>query len=305
MGDLPPAFEPPKQSPIGEEYTKYMTDREQKRREDALKREDVETARSKRDFFNALIAGGEATRGQKGIGALFAGTGRALGEAATAAEERSLAFQEKQQQLADNDAKMKYEIANLRRAEERGDSKTVYESKLKLAELTQQRNQLQAQTANAMSQNESSERVARQNNLTQLEVARINQATSMRPGETERLMQQYADIKRSRGESAAEEFMKTIERVKTGSKPQMAAEANAIKRLALAEKDDNYKMQARIADDPKQKPEARARAQEIMAAIERRNGIIDSSGGPTVGSVQEGYRFKGGNPADKNNWEKV
>jgi hypothetical protein len=99
--------------------------------------------------------------------------------------------------------------------------------------------------------------------------------------------------------------MKTIERVKTGSKPQLAAEANAIKRLALAEKDDNYKMQARIADDPKQKAEARARAQEIMTAIERRNGIIDSSGGPTVGSIQEGFRFKGGNPADKNNWEKV
>jgi len=302
---LPPEYVPPKQSPIGEEYTKYMTEREQKRREDALKREDIEAARSKRDFFNALIAGGEATRGQRGIGALFAGTGRALGEAATAAEERALAFQEKQQQLADNDAKTKYEIANLRRAEERGDSKAVYESKVKIAELTQQRTQLQGQVANAMSQNESSERVARQNNLTQLEVARINQATSMRPGETERLMQQYADIKRTRGEPAAEEFMKTIERVKTGSKPQLAAEANAIKRLQLAEKDDNYKMQARIADDPKQKPEARARAQEIMTTIERRNGIIESSGGPAIGSVQEGFRFKGGNPADKNNWEKV
>ena len=302
---LPPEYVPPKQSPIGEEYTKYMTDREQKRREDALKREDIEAARSKRDFFNALIAGGEATRGQRGIGALFAGTGRALGEAATAAEERALAFQEKQQQLADNDAKTKYEIANLRRAEERGDSKAVYESKVKIAELNQQRTQLQSQAANAISQNESSERVARQNNLTQLEVARINQATSMRPGETERLMQQYADIKRTRGEPAAEEFMKTIERVKTGSKPQLAAEANAIKRLQLAEKDDNYKMQARIADDPKQKPEARARAQEIMTTIERRNGIIESSGGPAIGSVQEGFRFKGGNPADKNNWEKV
>ena len=302
---LPPEYVPPKQSPIGEEYTKYMTEREQKRREDALKREDIEAARSKRDFFNALIAGGEATRGQRGIGALFAGTGRALGEAATAAEERALAFQEKQQQLADNDAKTKYEIANLRRAEERGDSKAVYESKVKISELNQQRTQLQGQVANAISQNESSERVARANNLTQLEVARINQATSMRPGETERLMQQYADIKRTRGEPAAEEFMKTIERVKTGSKPQLAAESNMLKRLALTEKDDNYKNQARIADDPKQKPEARARAQEIMTTIERRNGIIDSSGGPAIGSIQEGFRFKGGNPADKNNWEKV
>jgi len=27
--------------------------------------------------------------------------------------------------------------------------------------------------------------------------------------------------------------------------------------------------------------------------------------GPAVGTVQDGYRFKGGNPADKTAWEKV
>jgi hypothetical protein len=305
LADLPPEYAPPKLSPIGEEYMNYLAEREGKRKENLTKNEKMEQDRARRDLFNSLIAGGEATRGQKGIGALLSGTGRSLGESLTAAEERSIAFQQKQQDLADNDAKTKFEIANLRRAEELGNSKLIYESKVKLAELTNQRTQIIGNTANQMAQNESSERVARANNLTQLEVARINQVTSMRPGETERLMQQYADIKRSRGEAAAEEFMKTVERVKTGSKPQLAAEANAIKRLQLAEKDDNYKMQARIADDPKQKPEARARAQEIMSSIERRNGIIDSSGGPTVGSVQEGFRFKGGNPADKNNWEKV
>lgn len=305
MAALPPEYAPPVQAPIAEEYLRYMAEREGTRKEGVTKNEKMEQDRARRDFFNSLIAGGEATRGRKGIGALLGGTGQALGQSMTAAEERAVAFQQKQQDLADNDAKMKYEIANLRRAEERGDSKTVYESKIKLSELGQQRNQLQSQVANAMSQNESTERIARQNNLTQLEVARINQATAMKPGETERLMQQYADIKRSRGEAAAEEFMKTVERTKFGNKPQLGAEANAIKRLALAEKDDNYKMQARIADDPSKKPEARAKAQEIMNAIERRNGIIDSSGGPTVGSVQEGFRFKGGNPADKNNWEKV
>jgi hypothetical protein len=305
LADLPPEYAPPKLSPIGEEYINYLAEREGKRKESLTKNEKMEQDRARRDFFNSLIAGGEATRGQKGIGALFTGAGRSLGESLTAAEERAIAFQEKQQQLADNDAKTKFEIANLRRAEELGNSKLIYDSKVKLAELTNQRTQIIGNTASQMAQNESSERVARANNLTQLEVARINQATSMKPGETERLMQEYANIKRTRGEAAAEEFMKIVERTKFGNKPQIAAEANMIKRLQLAEKDDNYKMQARIADDPKQKPEARARAQEIMTTIERRNGIIDSSGGPVVGSVQEGYRFKGGNPADKNNWEKV
>ncbi len=27
-------------------------------------------------------------------------------------------------------------------------------------------------------------------------------------------------------------------------------------------------------------------------------------GGPKVGTVESGYKFKGGNPSDKNNWEK-
>ena len=46
--------------------------------------------------------------------------------------------------------------------------------------------------------------------------------------------------------------------------------------------------------------------------IEERFGVgvpglrpTKSSGGPTVGAVEDGYRFKGGNPADPNNWEKV
>jgi hypothetical protein len=119
---LPGEYEPPKQTPIAEEYLKYMADREGTRKEGVTKFEQMQQDRARRDLFNSLIAGGEATRGRKGIGALLGGTGQALGESLTASEERAMAFQQKQQDLADNDAKTKYEIANLRRAEERGDS---------------------------------------------------------------------------------------------------------------------------------------------------------------------------------------
>lgn len=34
-------------------------------------------------------------------------------------------------------------------------------------------------------------------------------------------------------------------------------------------------------------------------------GLSDSTGGPQVGKIEDGYRFKGGNPADRNSWEKV
>jgi hypothetical protein len=33
-------------------------------------------------------------------------------------------------------------------------------------------------------------------------------------------------------------------------------------------------------------------------------GVAPASG-PKIGEVQQGYRFKGGNPADQSSWEKV
>jgi hypothetical protein len=265
MTELPPEYAPPKQAPIGEDYLKYVTDREQKRREDALKFEDVQKARDKRDLFNSLIAGGEATRGQKGIGSLFAGTGRALGEAATAAEERRMAFDKAQQELNDNDAKTRFEINNLRRAEERGDTKAIYDSKVKIAELGHQRDQLQVQTANNMAQNASQELIARQNNLTHLEVARINQATAMKPGETERLLAQYGALK-AKDPKAAEEFMTNLERVKTGTKAQTAQDRLTLARQQLAEKLPAYQMAMTNyvnATDPAKKAAALSKVREL------------------------------------------
>jgi hypothetical protein len=283
---LPPEYAPPKQAPIGEDYLKYMGDREQKRREDAMKFENVEKDRARRDLWNSLIAAGEATRGQKGIGALFTGAGRSLGESLTAAEERESAFRQKQQDLADNDAKTRFEIANLRRAEERGDSKAIYESKVKLVELSNQRAQMQSTTANQIAQNESSERVARANNLTQLEVARINQVTAGLPDATERIAAKYAEIKRTKGEAAAEEYMKTIERTKFGNRGEAAADKLNIQRQALAEKLPVYQMAMSSyvnEKDPAKKAAALAKVREIEAL----HGI-KSSEAPTIDTSQWG-----------------
>jgi hypothetical protein len=144
---LPAEYKPPKQAPIAEEYLKYLAERAGKRTQDEARNKEVESARAKRDFFNSLIAGGEATRGQRGIGALFAGAGRSLGESMTAAEDRAMAYQEKQQLLADNEAKTRFEIANLQRAEERGDAKAAYDSKMKLYDLKQEQLKIKGQAA--------------------------------------------------------------------------------------------------------------------------------------------------------------
>ena len=47
------------------------------------------------------------------------------------------------------------------------------------------------------------------------------------------------------------------------------------------------------------------RYEEEITRIAQTRGGAQGNQGPEVGTVQQGYRFKGGNPADKNNWEKV
>jgi hypothetical protein len=158
--ELPKPFEMPKQAPIGEDYLKYVADREAKRKTDEEKFKQRESGRSQRDFFNSLIAAGEATRGQKGIGSLFGGFGKAYSQSATEAEDRQTAFENAMQEKADLDAKMKFEISNLRRAEDRGDAKGAYDSKIEIAKIQQQQQANAITAATSISGTESRERTA-------------------------------------------------------------------------------------------------------------------------------------------------
>jgi len=153
-------YAPPKQTPLGEEYLKYVAEREGKSKQDDEKFKERESSRAKRDFFQALIDSGEASRGQKGIGAVFGGFGRSYGKAATEADERQAAYEKVQQERMDNNAKLKFEIANLRRAEERGDSKSIYDSKVKIFEYQQKDRELAVQAAGQTARIESAERIS-------------------------------------------------------------------------------------------------------------------------------------------------
>lgn len=53
----------------------------------------------------------------------------------------------------------------------------------------------------------------------------------------------------------------------------------------------------------KQKQETREQA---MRGLQREAGpAYKVLNGPRIGSVEDGYRFKGGDPADRTNWEQV
>jgi hypothetical protein len=69
----------------------------------------------------------------------------------------------------------------------------------------------------------------------------------------------------------------------------------------------NLYLQAQM---PSTTPEKRADLMNQIDAIAKRveakyPPIKPETTGPTVGTVTGGYKFKGGDPADKNNWEKV
>jgi hypothetical protein len=55
----------------------------------------------------------------------------------------------------------------------------------------------------------------------------------------------------------------------------------------------------------------RKRLIEIKESVKRmreaikKDGAMGGASGPAVGTEKNGYRFKGGNPADKANWEKI
>jgi hypothetical protein len=128
------------------------------------------------------------------------------------------------------------------------------------------------QLANQASSNAVQMQIAKERNLNAIEVAKLQLASANRPGETERLMSTYGELK-AKDPQAAEQFMLDLERVKTGSRGATGQEKVALQRQALVEKNEAYKNAAQqyyFAKDPAKKASAKA----IMQEIERNAGIM-------------------------------
>ena len=214
---IPEEFVPSKQTPIGQEYLNYLAERQSSSKEDERKFKEKEAARAKRDFFQSLIEAGEATRGQKGIGALFGGYGRSSGKFANEADERQSAFEKLRQERSDTDAKLKYEIDNLRRAEARGDAKTVYESKVKIAELTQAKDQMRLTAGQKLAGLESSEGINALDIASREKIAKLDResraAISRMPGAEQQLIEKAIASYREKNPTAS--FYDAYQAIKT------------------------------------------------------------------------------------------
>ena len=302
-----PEFAPPKQTPIGEKYLQYVAEREGKNKQDDEKFKEREASRARRDFFQALIDSGEASRGQKGIAAVFGGFGKSYGKAATEADERQAAYEKVQQERQDNNAKLKFEIDNLRRAEERGDAKSIYDSKVKIFEYQQKDRELAVQAAGQTARIESAERISKDEIGSRERISALDRqaraSVAAMPSAEQRMAEKVIGsyLEKNPGKSYFEGFQ-AYRNAQTGSGERQ--DLNELKALQKVYSDSV----ANPMSSKEQKARDAALLESVNAKISQMAGLgsIGSPvGAPAVGTVKDGYKFKGGNPADKNNWEKV
>ena len=105
----------------GSEFQKLLDKIAQQDEADRARFITQEKGRTRADFWKSLIDAGEATRGQKGIGALLGGFGKSAGASEAAAADRADAQAKMRRDQEMGMAKMRAELEAARRAEARGD----------------------------------------------------------------------------------------------------------------------------------------------------------------------------------------
>lgn len=140
--------------------------------------------------------------------------------------------------------------------------------------------------------------------LSQEATARM-QATPQ-PGEIERMMATYQRLlQQDPTGKAAQEYLETVGLLRGAGRRPSAQETR--QRLLENYADNWEKMDFTEKRELQNKGiktyEDYVKYRDRVAGVEPSQST--GSGGPAVGAVMDGYRFKGGNPADKSNWEKV
>jgi len=113
----------------GSEFQKLLDKIAQQDEADRARFVTQEKGRTRADFWKSLIEAGEATRGQKGLGALLGGFGKSAGASEAAAADRADAQAKMRREQELGMAKMRAELEAARRAEARGDFEAAFKHK--------------------------------------------------------------------------------------------------------------------------------------------------------------------------------
>lgn len=123
------AFKQANPGMAGSEFQKLLDKIAQQDEADRARFITQEKGRTRADFWKSLIDAGEATRGQKGLGALLGGFGKSAGASEAAAAERADAQAKARREQDLGMAKMRAELESARRAEARGDFEAAFKHK--------------------------------------------------------------------------------------------------------------------------------------------------------------------------------
>lgn len=131
----------------GEKLEQYLATLERRDREDQERFQEMEKERTRGALWKSLMAAGEASRGQRGIGALLGGFGRTSEtemEAARGREEKQRALMREREM---NRVKMAQEIESARIAASEGRFKDQREHEQKAAQYNQENKKIDVQLA--------------------------------------------------------------------------------------------------------------------------------------------------------------
>lgn len=255
---------------VVEEYLKGQVQKQQDRRSQF---EQAEKDQAKRDFFQSLIAAGEATRGRSGLGALLGGYGRSAGEFENLTRGRREKFEESMAARDEALMKMNQEIENARIARSEGRFKDEISHKEKAAEFQQKAGEIASRAAGTGAEIQSRERVAGM------------------AGPEERMFAQFASAwlakPENRGKTTADAYVAF----------KMSGSGAAVERQDLAELRALQKSYMEQADPSKNfNKESRAEAARRLIAVNKKieeMAGIGGSAGPKEGDVS---KSKSGKP---------
>lgn len=275
--------------PAGQEAQRQIQELQRQDEANRAKFDEREEAARRQSFWDSLIAAGEATRGQDGIGALMGGFGRSSSAARAAADERRARQEALQREQQMNVIKMNAEIENLRRAEARGD---VAEQQKSLAKISEIQNAMDSAKANLgvnlgqLGVQEAQQAEARRHNIA-AEALQGQQIKQM-GGVYKPQVIQMAEYLRGKFPNMSEQELLDMAAKYTNQGIAGGVRMDAVTMEALRKIEDKYRMPLQIyANDPKKLAEIQAQKEaEIKAVTGGVAGLPQQGSQPAQGNTR-------------------
>jgi len=248
-----------------------------------------EQARRRQDFWNQLIAAGEASRGMGGISAVFGGYGKAAGANQAASDERHARQEALQREYQMNIVKLNAEIENLRRAEARGDVAEQQKSIAKISEIKNATDKAKADLGinlGQLSVQEAQQEEARRHNIAaeNLQGQQIKQMGSVYKPQ----VIQMAEYLRGKYPNMSEQELLDMAAKYTNQGIAGGARMDAAQMESLRKIEDKYRnLLSLYANDPKKLAEIQAQKDaEVRNVTGGVAGLLQPGGQPAQGNTR-------------------